>query len=430
MALFGRISWLAPVLKAAIAYPLSNRFRTGITLAMFTLVVFTLVTMATTITSVNGVIDDQQTFGGGYDIRAITAPISPIDNLATAIEQSTLNQADFTSTASASLLALKVRQVGAADTEYHDYIVRGFDDSFLQDNQYGFALTAAGYRSAREVWEALANNPDLAVVDSSIVPRRTNYSAGFAGLAFRLSGFYLEDKRLPPLQIQVEDPQTGTVRTLTVIGVLKDTASAVSMLGISTSQRSAAAAYGDRAQPMIHFIKLAPGVNARSTAKALESALLANGMQASATQDDLNDVMRTQRAFTYILEGFMGLGLLVGVAALGVISARAVVERRQEIGVLRSLGFQRSMVQGAFLLESSFISLLGIGLGTVLGLIVSYNVVLDFHNTPGWETMGFGVPWLTLLVVFAVVYAGSVFATLLPARQASRVYPAEALRYE
>ena len=43
--------------------------------------------------------------------------------------------------------------------------------------------------------------------------------------------------------------------------------------------------------------------------------------------------------------GFMGLGLIVGVAALGVISARAVVERRQQIGVLRAIGFRRRMVQ-------------------------------------------------------------------------------------
>jgi ABC-type antimicrobial peptide transport system permease subunit len=87
-------------------------------------------------------------------------------------------------------------------------------------------------------------------------------------------------------------------------------------------------------------------------------------------------------------------------------------------------------VQIAFLLESSFISLLGILLGIVLGLIVSFNVVLDYKNTPGWESMTFAVPWLTLGLVFLIVYAGSIVATLLPARQASRVYPAQALRYE
>ncbi len=84
----------------------------------------------------------------------------------------------------------------------------------------------------------------------------------------------------------MNDPQTGATRTLTIIGVLRDSASAASMLGISTSQRSAAAAYGDRSPPTFHFIKLASGVDAKRTAKALESAFLANGMQASATQEE------------------------------------------------------------------------------------------------------------------------------------------------
>ena len=74
----------------------------------------------------------------------------------------------------------------------------------------------------------------------------------------------------------------------------------------------------------------------------------------------------------------MGLGLVVGVAALGVISARAVVERRQQIGVLRAIGFRRRMVQAAFLLESSFIAL------TVdrrrhrrSGSLLAYNIIAD-----------------------------------------------------
>jgi hypothetical protein len=45
-----------------------------------------------------------------------------------------------------------------------------------------------------------------------------------------------------------------------------------------------------------------------------------------------------------LLQGFMALGLLVGIAALGVISTRAVIERRQQVGMLRALGYQRGMV--------------------------------------------------------------------------------------
>jgi putative ABC transport system permease protein len=126
----------------------------------------------------------------------------------------------------------------------------------------------------------------------------------------------------------------------------------------------------------------------------------------------------------------MGLGLFVGVAALGVISARSVVERRQQIGVLRAIGFRRGMVQTSFLLESSFVALTSIVVGTVLGIAVAYNVVADAKRTPSWESMAFHVPWLTLAVIFLLVYGVALATTLVPARRGSRVYPAEALRYE
>jgi putative ABC transport system permease protein len=113
-----------------------------------------------------------------------------------------------------------------------------------------------------------------------------------------------------------------------------------------------------------------------------------------------------------------------------VISARSVVERRQQIGVLRSIGFQRRTIQGAFLLESSLIALGAIVVGTALGLVIAYNVVADARETPSWENMAFAVPWTSLGVIFAIVYVVSLAATYLPARRAARVYPAEALRYE
>jgi putative ABC transport system permease protein len=141
-------------------------------------------------------------------------------------------------------------------------------------------------------------------------------------------------------------------------------------------------------------------------------------------------VLGAQKTFNYIIEGFMGLGLIVGVAALGVISARAVVERRQQIGVLRSIGFQRRMVQAAFLLESSFVALTAIVVGTLLGLVISYNVISDIAEQPSWETLSLNVPWLSLGVIFLVVYVVALATTFAPALRASRVYPAEALRYQ
>ncbi len=124
----------------------------------------------------------------------------------------------------------------------------------------------------------------------------------------------------------------------------------------------------------------------------------------------------------------MALGLVVGTSALGVVAFRSVVERRQQIGMLRAIGFRRRMVRTAFLLESSFVAILGTLLGVVLGLALSHNLVAYVARTNNSVT--FSVPWLQILLIVAIAYAASLLTTYLPARQAARVYPAEALRYE
>ena len=129
-----------------------------------------------------------------------------------------------------------------------------------------------------------------------------------------------------------------------------------------------------------------------------------------------------------LLRGFMALGLVVGICALGVIAARSVVERRQQIGMMRALGFQRGQVRLTFLIESSFIALLGIGVGVTLGLGFSGTLIDNIRE--GFPGLEYRVPWSALLLVVVVGYAASLLTTYLPARRASKVYPAEALRYE
>ena len=430
MAVFGRIRALAPVLKTAVAYPLTNRFRTGMTVAMFTLVVFTLVVMATLTNAFTQLFNDEEAFAGGFDVRATTVRISPIGDINAAIRESpTLNPEDFQVVASQSSLSLEALQVSAEGREFETYPVRGLDDEFLANNTYEFALLAEGYDSSREVWQALADDPGLAIIDPIPVPRRDNFGFEPRALDFELEGFFLEDETFSPAKIDVRDPQTSTFLSLTIIGVLKDTFPDF-MLGISTSQRQLEAAFVDRAQPTVHFFRLADGTDAGATADALESAFLTNGMEADALAEELKDAVGTQITFNYILQGFMGLGLVVGVAALGVVSARSVVERRQQIGVLRSIGFKRGMVQFSFLLESSFVALLGIAVGSALGLILSFNIIRNISQQASTGEIEFAVPWLNLTIIFLIAYGASLLTTFLPARQASRVYPAEALRYE
>lgn len=430
MAVFGRVRRLTPVLKTAISYPLTNRFRTGMTVAMFSLVVFTLVVMATLTNAFSQVLNDEEAFGGGFDLRAQTLRINPVEDMATAIQGAeTLDIDDFQVVANQSILALAAKQVKPVDEKFESYPVRGFDDEFLAHNTYEFAIIAEGYGSAREVWQALADTPGLAVVDPIPVPTRDNFGFQAGVPDFKLEGFFIEDKTFRPVKVEVLDEATGETVTLTIIGVLKETFPPF-MFGVGTSQKALTDAFGAQAQPTVHFFGLAENADVDAIADALEVTFLMNGMEADVLAEELDKLVGTQLTFNYILQGFIGLGLVVGVAALGVISARSVVERRQQIGVLRAIGFQRGMVQISFLLESSLVALLGIGLGSILGLILAYNIIQNIATEGNLENIQFAVPWLNLTVIFLIAYGASLLTTFLPARQASRLYPAQALRYE
>jgi putative ABC transport system permease protein len=422
----GRIRSLAPVIRMAAAYPLRSRLRTSMTLAMFTLVVFTLVAGATISGSFVRAFDDLDQFGGGFDVRAVVAPVQPIDDMhaavASAASAGDLDPADIDAIGGQSLVPVEARQAGT--TPFADYPVRGVDDEFIDTTTYDLSAMAEGYDSPSDVWRAMARQPGLAVVDPFVAPRRNNFSVG-AVPDFQLHGFYIEDQTFRPVQVEVRDPATGTDTTLTVIGVLDDN-TPYEMAGITTSQATLAP-LGPRAAPTTFWFRLRDGADADATAAALESAFLDRGLEAKSLRERLDEQVAASWTINRLIQGFIGLGLVVGVVALGVISARAVVERRQQIGVLRAIGFQPAMVRLAFLIEASFVSLVAIAIGCALGLAIATNVVTYMGNQ---QDVTLAVPWLNLAVIFTIVYLAALASTLLPAIRASRVYPAEALRYE
>jgi putative ABC transport system permease protein len=422
-----RIGGLAPIFKMSMAYPLRDRFRTGVTLAMFTLVVFTLVVGATTSGSFTNAFNDVDAYGGGFDVRATASPASPILEMEASLAgvDGVADEVDVV--ASQSVLPVEALQAGL-DTKAESYLVRGLDEGFLEHTTYALGAKADGYDSDAEVWNALGKRQGLAVVDPMIVPRRANFNFGVPP-DFQLSGFFVEDESFRPVDVTVRDPQTAQEVRLTVIGVLSD-AVPLDMAGISTSQQTLSNVFGKRVAPTIHLFGLREGADASEVAKGIESAFLANGLEADAHADLLAEAMSANLTFNRLVEGFMGLGLIVGVAALGVIAARSVVERRQQIGVLRAIGFRRGMVRLSFLLESSFIALTSIIVGCGLGLLVAWNVVRDSQGEPSWENLSFVVPWANLAIIFLIVYAVALATTWVPALRAARVYPAEALRYE
>jgi putative ABC transport system permease protein len=173
-----------------------------------------------------------------------------------------------------------------------------------------------------------------------------------------------------------------------------------------------------------------PGADAHTEALALGSSLLENGFETTILQDVLLSVNGPRVFISRVLVGLVGLTLLVGMAALAVTGSRAVVERRQQIGMLRALGFRRAHVQAIFLIESLLVGIISAGLGLALGLVLCRNVfAVDFFAaiTTGLTLV---VPWNELAIICGAAIAASALAALIPVWQAGRIAPADALRYE
>jgi putative ABC transport system permease protein len=428
VAIFGRIRGLPPVLKTAVKYPTQSLFRTGMTLAMFMLVVFTLTAMNFIQAAMSAAFEDTQELSGGYEVQANSSYAAPIPDMDAAIEDADgIKSGDVRAVGEVSNLPAEVKQKGT-NRDPKSLYIQGVDRGYANSVDYSFETTARGYDSVRQVWKALQTEKDTAMISSDLAPSRNVSTFGSSVAApVKLTGFYADDKNLPEdLYLRVEDPESGETRNLRVIGVLGSSASFAG--DIVTSQDVLEGLTGRSMAPQTYYFDLGSGVDAATTAKTLERDFAENGLQTQVTAEVIRDNDATRRIVFLLLRGFMSLGLVVGIAALGVIAARSVVERRQQIGMMRALGFQRGQVRLVFLIESSFIALLGIGVGVALGLGFSGTLIDNIsQNIPGLD---YQVPWGALLLVVVVGYAASLLTTFLPARQASKVYPAEALRYE
>ncbi len=421
LVLLGGSSRLAPVLRMAIAYPLASRFRTGMTIGMFAIVIFSVIFMAALFKTNELYFADTEGLTGGYELRAETSTNNPLPDLANAIVRSPrLHRANYAVVASQSTLSVELQQDGG---QWEGYYLKGVDDAYLENAIFDMTVKAEGYESAQEIWQALLEHPGYAVIDRYAIPQRSSTTFMIGGPEFKMKGFYLEDEVMQPTILRVKDPATEATFEVTVIGVAENIG-----YGLVTSQVTLQQSLPFEVTPTTHFIRLAEGVSPEAAGEALETVFLRYGLQSVDQVEEIRDSQASELVVERLLLGFLTLGLVVGVAALGVISTRAVVERRQQIGMLRALGFQREMVSWSFLIESSFVALLGIGIGTGLALITAYNMINQMaKDVPG---MYFDMPWSTILVVVGLAYGMALLTTWLPAIQASRVTPAEALRYE
>lgn len=423
---------LAPAVRTAISYPLAARMRTGMTLAMFGLVVFSLVVMATLNSNFTQLFLGEDA-RGGFDVRVNANPSNRIVDLRSALTDVGFDvNENIEGIGTLRTASAQVRATESTD-DFDTYRVQGLDEEFARLAQFPLAARASGFESDEAVFEALLADPTLAIVDES----RTAAPDPFAPTSsdFRLGPRTSELREEPwePIPITLRDPDTGTEVELRVIGVLEPPVTSVTpaWMAVFTNASIVDSVFegGDTESFYLTTLDTSKDATVR-TASSLEAALLESGVVATSMQQTIDDAAAQSNAFQYLFEGFMGLGLIVGIAALGVISFRTVAERRQQIGMLRAIGYTRRLIAFSFFLESSFIALGGILIGLLLGSALSYNLLTspELIGEAGAE-INFQFPWARLLLIIGIAYGASALMTLIPARSAAKVPVAEALRY-
>jgi len=403
------------------------------TVAMFSLIVFSLVMFATINENfVNLILGDEA--NAGWDVRSDQSQANPIGDTAAFLDLLQQRQVDTTDIAAAgystTVFQVSVREAGLP-TWLQLPLIHGMDTNFIDQSEVKLQQRATGYADDEAVIQALLAQPNLAIIDASTLADTEQFGAPQDPFIFSdpdgdgpFTPLESDDTSFTPRPIELQRPD-GSIETLTIVGIIDTKVS--TLFGLYARDDTVSAMF-PRPAITSYFIRLTDPAQSDAKAKEIERALLLNGIQGNSIRDELKDAQLQNQAFLYIIQGFMGLGLIVGIAAVGVIAFRSVVERRQQIGVLRAIGYQRSLVSESFLIETTFVVGLGVLSGTILGLLLARNLFASDDFAPG--STEFVIPWLIVIAILVITVVAAIVMTLLPARQASRLAPAEALRYE
>ncbi|HCJ45881.1 MAG TPA: hypothetical protein DHV33_03105 [Candidatus Moranbacteria bacterium] len=130
----------------------------------------------------------------------------------------------------------------------------------------------------------------------------------------------------------------------------------------------------------------------------------------------------------YFLLAIASISLLVG--GIGIMNSMliSVSQRVREVGLRKAVGAQRIHIITQFLIEASFITLVGGIIGIIFGVLVAYIASLVLVEL-GYDWR-FLVPLSSLGIGFSVSFIIGIIFGLYPAIKASRISPMEALRYE
>lgn len=422
----GRVKAWRPTIMTAVSYPLTKKFRTGMSVGMFALVVYMIV-MLSVFSNMFTIDVEEETLkqGGGYEIIAgvqysvsdLTTVVDPLTNTTITSEAFSNNVSSYTNIMWTFSPKLNDTDVSPPEMGFNISAmiagcqVLGIDETFYTGSSFKFTNALDEFTTDQDVWESVMASGSGDVIVSSTYSMLLGIESGH--------------------HVTLDNIMGATSQEFRVAGVLDN--SMTQILGVFMSKENFVQTFQanlmvPELNKNVFMFNLNPGYDAEETSKALERDYAALGMNSIIVREVAETTMETTSSIFVLFELYLDMGLVVGVAGLGIITIRSVVERTPEIGILRSIGFKRKNVRNAFLIEILFVATMGVLIGIVTGLIVSHEIfnvmVADMAGD-----IAFTIPWFKIAYVTAIAYVATIICTIVPARNASKISPAEALRY-
>ncbi len=382
--------------RLGLAYPLARRQRTALTLAQFSIVVFVL----TYISVLTGMFRTQadalaKNLGGSSNAFVKSNPGNPIP-IGSVAQQPGVR-------AVVPLTFIGADITPPTDTKPTQWFMSGFDRSMLAGTPP--KLRDRGrFGSDRAAYDYVLTHPGTAIADEFFLARR---AAGPPQAKVHIGD-----------TITVADRFSGRSRRVEIVAMgQNDWLLDGGLTSVDTIRSISPDAVPTRA-----FVD---AVDPAAFSRRAENLWFAQGAQADPLRTLVDKRLTRQTQFFTLIRAFLALGLVIGIAGIGVIMVRAVRERRRQVGVLRALGFPAGRVSNAFAIEAMFVALEGVVVGVLLGLVCTWSVTLS--NSFG-DSLRFVLPVTPIVVLVLGTLLGALLATLGPARSASRIDPAVALR--
>jgi putative ABC transport system permease protein len=224
-----------------------------------------------------------------------------------------------------------------------------------------------------------------------------------------------------------------------VVGILKSTGDKIDDGAIMVDLKFYREITGDKNWGPLAIAIVKAGFGPEEVAEKIKSQLKKMGKRKRGEERPSFSVITSEKAsgivgnimaiMQFVVFSFSSIAILVG--AIGIMNTMytSVRERTREIGLLKAIGAKNSTISLIFLIESGLIGLVGGFLGTILGLALAkaIEIYLQFH--PFFYLKAFISP---LMIIFVLTFSFLIgcLSGFFPARQAAKLKPIQALRYE